>query len=153
MNRKMPMTIAGIATAAVLALTGCSGSQQDVQQPSAQPTQTTTTSPSTVTSASTESSSTDTPDPSGPTSSKGTDDNAKPAKKEVIEGLTKFYVTTQNLSQDKAKKFASCMVQQTYDKASAQTLGAMRDGDPAKVKSADAKLFGQAGAACAKVLQ
>lgn len=151
MKRKISIMIAGIAAAAV-ALTGCSGGSDGAQPPVAEQPQSTSQTPSTATSASTESSSTDSPKPSASTSSTS-DDDAKPSKTDIVDGLTKFYVSSQGLTQGQAEKLATCMVDETYDKASAQTLKAMRDGDPTKIKPADATLFGTAGAACAKELQ
>jgi hypothetical protein len=79
------------------------------------------------------------------------DGSGKPAKDEIIPGLTKFYVDTQNMEPKKAKKFAVCMVDETYDKASPELLIMMRDGapDPANVSAEDKNLLFEAGVTCA----
>lgn len=158
MNRRSPvraasLALAGVATLAVL-LTGCGGDAPEAgADPSAPASDTSqgqapesTNAPSTP--ASSAPAESDDSDDSG-----DSDDAGKPSKEDVVEGLMKFYQDTQGLSKDKAEKFATCMVDQMYDKASAKTLNAMRDGDPSKLDKADAELLGQAGATCGSVLE
>ena len=79
-------------------------------------------------------------------------DEDKPSKDDVVAGLAEFYEKEQNLSKDKAKKFAECMMDQMYDKASAKSLNAMKDGEPTKMDPDDAELLVTAGSKCASVI-
>lgn len=150
MNRTASIFV-GIAAAATLTLTGCSGST--TEEAATQPAQTQaaeSSAPSTETSASAEASTSS--EPSASTES-GDDSSDKPSKDDIVDGLIKFYVSNQGLTEDQAKKFAVCMVDEMYDKADAKTLSAMRDGDPTKINPDDANLFATAGVKCASALQ
>ena len=152
MNRTASIFV-GIAAAATLTLTGCSGST--TEEPATQPAQTQaaeSSAPSTETSASAEASASSESSASASTES-GDDSSDKPSKDDIVDGLVKFYVSNQGLTEDQAKKFAVCMVDEMYDKADAKTLSAMRDGDPTKINPDDANLFATAGVKCASALQ
>lgn len=81
------------------------------------------------------------------------DSSGKPSKAEIVTGLAAFYEKTQGLSADKAKKFATCMVDELYDKASAATLKAMMAGDPSKIDKSEAGKIAGAGNTCQSALQ
>ena len=153
MNRRLTYALATAATAATLALTGCGGADTGAapqppvsSQPSTSTEATTTpsvgTSPSQAGSPSTESSASE---PSG-------DQGAKPAKSEIVAGLATFYEKTQGISAAKSKKFATCMVDEMYDKAKTATLVAMRDGEPTKIDKGDVGLLTQSGVTCQPAL-
>lgn len=154
MNRRLTYALATAATAATLTLTGCGGTDSGAapqspasSQPSASSTESTTapsaeTSPSGAASPSAESSASE---PSG-------DQGGKPAKSEIVAGLAAFYEKTQGISAAKSKKFATCMVDEMYDKAKTATLVAMRDGEPTKIDKADVGLLTQSGVTCQPAL-
>lgn len=152
MKRTVSLMIVGIATAATVALSGCSGSTSG-EAPAPPPAQTQAATPDSSTTPSTEASASAEASPSQPTESPEGDSAGKPPKEDIVQGLTKFYVKNQSISEDKANKFAVCMVDELYDKADATTLEAMRDGDPTKINQDDAGLFGTAGVTCAPKLQ
>lgn len=144
MSRKITSTFVVALAASAVLLTGCGGSETATEpatttQPSASsaPSTSTAASPSETTAAS----------PSETTA--GSDDAGKPSKKEVVAGLAKFYEDSQGLTADQSKKFATCMVDEMYDKAKTKTLIAMRDGEPTKADMGDASLIAQAGIDCA----
>lgn len=150
MSRRISIMIVGLSATAALALGGCSGTSTGGESratPVAAPAS--ASSPADAPSSSAAS-------PSGDAStagSSGGDSTGKPSKGEIVDGLTKFYTTKQNLSQTKAKKFATCMVDKMYDKASAKSLRAMEAGDPSQLDPADASLLTSSAGACASILQ
>ncbi len=154
MNRRLTYALAAAATVATLTLTGCGGADTGAapqppasSQPSASATDATTapsaeTSPSEAGSPSTETSA---GEPSG-------DQGAKPSKSDIVAGLATFYEKTQGISAAKSKKFATCMVDEMYDKAKTVTLVAMRDGEPTKIDKSDVGLLTQSGVTCQPAL-
>ena len=138
----------GLAAAVVIALAGCGGPQPTTPAATPAPSSTSQAPSSAPSSApSAENSS------SQPSESAGGDSGSKPAKSEVVAGLAKFYTTSQGLSADKAKKFATCMVDQMYDKAKPSTLTAMRDGNPAELDKADSGLLAGSAMKCQSALK
>lgn len=81
--------------------------------------------------------------------------SGKPSKHDVLQGLIKFYETKQGLSKPKATKFANCMVQHTYAKASPKLAEEMKDGDPNPngMSQSDKNLITKGGLACQSALK
>lgn len=73
---------------------------------------------------------------------------SKPSKDDIVAGLTAFYESSQGMSGEQAKKFATCMVDKMYDRARAKTLTAMENGDSTAADPADAGLIAAAGFEC-----
>jgi hypothetical protein len=156
-SRRLPLSarhfralLAGSATLIALALSSCSS-----DGPAAEPGASAPASSAPATSApATLAPATSAPASSAPASAESPEDvegSGKPTKDEIIPGLTKFYVDTQSMEPKKAKKFAVCMVDETYDQASPELLIMMRDGapDPADMSAADKNLLFEAGVTCA----
>ncbi len=140
MIRTLTIALAGAVTATALLLAGCAGAQGQTGsgQPAAQP--------SGPAAAPSGDSSTPSGDASTPGGGEASDDSekeagGKPSKEEIVTGLTKFYQTTQNQPADKAKNFATCMVDEMYDKAKPASLIALRDGQPTKLAKSDQALL------------
>lgn len=72
----------------------------------------------------------------------------KPSKDDVKAGLVKFYAT-KGVTGQPATMLAGCIVDKGYDKFSAQTLNAMKDGDPSKLDQNDSTTFVQVSGECA----
>lgn len=145
MNRTLPKLIAGLALSGLVLLSGCGNSDEPTgseAQAGGQPSQS-------AAAPSTESQPSEAPD-SG--SDEGASDEDKPSKEDVVAGLATFYEKDQGLSKGKAKEFAECMMDQMYDKSSAKTLNAMKDGDPTKMDADDTELLGKASVECASVI-
>lgn len=149
MNRRLTYALAAAATAATLALTGCGGADTSAAPPaSSQPSAPSTESASAPTSPSVSAS----PSASSSASQPSGDDGVKPSKSEIVAGLATFYEKTQGISAAKSKKFATCMVDEMYDKAKTATLVAMRDGEPTKIDKGDVGLLTQSGVTCQPAL-
>ena len=73
---------------------------------------------------------------------------ARPSKDEVVAGLTKFYESSQGLTSEQSKTFATCMVDQMYDRAKTKTLIAMQSGDAKSADPSDTGLVAAAGFKC-----
>lgn len=83
-----------------------------------------------------------------PSPTAGSTDEARPSKDDVVAGLTKFYESSQGLTSEQAKRFATCMVDQMYDRAKTKTLIAMRSGDAKSADPSDTGLVAAAGFKC-----
>lgn len=88
-----------------------------------------------------------------PTSATSTpqDASGKPSKDEVRTGLQTYY-TNQGLPAAAATTLAGCMVDEGYDKLSAKSLNAMKDGKPESVDPADMPTFTALSSTCTKKL-
>mgnify|MGYP001203960983 CR=1 FL=1 len=73
---------------------------------------------------------------------------ARPSKDEVVAGLTKFYESHEGLTSEQSKTFATCMVDQMYDRARTKTLIAMQSGDAKGADPSDTGLVAAAGFKC-----
>ncbi|GAB3578233.1 hypothetical protein [Calidifontibacter terrae] len=134
MRRSLTVT----ATAALLAvpmLAGCSGSSSNKTAVSNAASSTATQSNTT---------SNDAPAGSSGTSNAG----AKPNKDDVKAGLVKFYAS-KGVTGAPATLLANCMVDKGYDVFSAQTLNAMKDGEPTKIDQKDSANFVKVSGQCA----
>lgn len=138
----------GLSAAAMVALAGCgttpqaSSSSTTSGQPSAASTSTVQTSASSTTTSSPTAAS------SSPATSAGGDNGSKPSRSETVDGLATFYQNDQHLSSGKARKFATCMVGQMYEKASPATITAMKNGDPTQIDKSDGSLLTQSAVKC-----
>lgn len=81
----------------------------------------------------------------------------KPSKEEVTKGMTKTVqdelgAQTTGLTDEQMNQLISCMVDETYDKVSTETLRALADGkEPtASSDSDDAKAFNDATTTCSQ---
>lgn len=138
----------GLAASVMIVLAGCGGSQPAPPAGTSAPSTTASSAPAPApTSPSAESSA------NRPSESAGDDSGSKPTRSEVVAGLTKFYTSSQGLPAGKAEKFATCMVEQMYDKAKPSTLTAMRDGNPSKLDKSDTELLGRSGVKCQSALK
>jgi hypothetical protein len=143
--------LAGSATLIALGLSSCSSGGPSAEPGGSAPVSSAPASSAPASSAPASSA----PASSAPAESSAPEEEAegsgKPTKDEIIPGLTKFYVDTQSMEPKKAKKFAVCMVEETYDQASPELLIMMRDGapDPANVSAEDKNLLFEAGVTCA----
>lgn len=148
MNRTLPKLVAGLALSGLVLLSGCGNSDEPTgTEAGGQPSQSAA-APSTQSEPSEAPSSE--PEGSGPDDRGSGED--KPSRGDVVAGLATFYEKEQGLSKGKAKEFAECMMDQLYDKASAKSLNAMKDGDPTKLDKGDTELLGKAGVECASVI-
>jgi hypothetical protein len=153
MTSRFTYALAAAATAATLALTGCGGADTSSAPEPQASTQPSATPPETSSAPSTRTSPTETGSPSAEsTATEQSGDGDKPAKSEIVAGLSKFYRQSQGIGGAKAKKFAECMVDEMYDKAKTATLVAMRDGDPTKIDKSDVGLLTQSGVTCQPAL-
>ena len=138
----MTIRLASLLTTAALAVTvglaGCSSQQPEAGAPAA----------NTPASSAPADSAPASPSEAAPSA----DSSGKPAKTAIVAGLTAFYVKSQGLSREQAKKFATCMVDELYDKASTTTLKGLLAGDPNKIDKADAGLIAGAGNTCQSAL-
>jgi|GEM_PF-6472239 len=142
-------TLTAVAAAAALTaalLAGCTSTPEAAPQPTNE-TSTSASAPAS-TPASSAPASTAATSASSKTDSGSSD--GKPSKDEVITGLVDFYTSSQGMAKAQATKFATCMVDEMYDKASAKTLKAMQEGKAENIDPDDASLFASAGVACAK---
>lgn len=65
-----------------------------------------------------------------------------------MAGLTKFYESHEGLTSEQSRTFASCMVDQMYDRARTKTLIAMQSGDAKGADPSDTGLVASAGFKC-----
>ncbi|MCG8654600.1 MULTISPECIES: hypothetical protein [unclassified Yimella] len=72
----------------------------------------------------------------------------KPSKDEVKNGLKQYY-QGQHIPGPAADKLAGCMVDEGYDRFSAKTLNAIKNGKPGEVDPADSQTFTQVSGTCA----
>ncbi|QCW50591.2 hypothetical protein FE634_09505 [Nocardioides dongxiaopingii] len=82
----------------------------------------------------------------------GDGDHGRPSRDDVVAGYTAI-LTDQSggsLPAEIVEQTVTCFVDELYDTASATTLQAIADSDPAGIDPADAELFGQAGVTCAE---
>ncbi|KAA1380711.1 hypothetical protein [Aeromicrobium fastidiosum] len=81
----------------------------------------------------------------------GDSDGDKPSREDVVAGYVKAVGggTTNAETDAVLEKSAKCVVDELYDKASAETLRALADSDLASINPDDAKLFGDASGTCA----
>ncbi|WP_137292029.1 hypothetical protein [Nocardioides dongxiaopingii] len=82
----------------------------------------------------------------------GDGDDGRPSREDVVAGYTAI-LTDQSggsLPAEIVEQTVTCFVDELYDTASATTLQAIADSDPAGIDPADAELFGQAGVTCAE---
>lgn len=143
MSRKITFMIASIATAATIALSGCSSEEPTTTPTAAQPSQ------ATSQSASTEASPTE--EASAPEDTSSKDDSSKPSKEDVAAGIETFYGKA-GMPKDSAEKFAACLVDEMYEKAKTKTLKALADADPTKLDVSDAQLFADASGKCTSAI-
>ncbi|GAA1748704.1 hypothetical protein GCM10009710_30940 [Aeromicrobium alkaliterrae] len=84
-----------------------------------------------------------------PTEDSSEGDGDKPAKEDVVAGYTKIITDiTGQLPEDIVTQVASCFVDEVYDAASAQTLQAIADSNPAGIDQSDGQLFADASTTC-----
>lgn len=74
----------------------------------------------------------------------------KPSKDEVVAGYTTVITDTMGtgLPEEIVSQVVNCFVDELYDTASADTLQAIADSDPAGVNPDDAQLFSEASTTC-----
>lgn len=133
--RRLALSVCAVALAAPLALTGCGlGGGSGTKSSSVA-----------ATSGSSQSTGSSAP---GSSSTPAATEGSKPSKDEVKQGLVKYY-GTQGVPTATADKLAGCIVDKGYDKFSAQTLNAMKDGDPKSIDPSDVAHFTTVATQCA----
>lgn len=142
-KRSLSLSAAALLLAAPLGLTGCGlggeSEKADPPKPSSQTEGADKNGDGSSESASPESSST------GESNGQAA---GKPSKDEVKNGLKQYY-QGQNIPGPAADRLAGCMVDEGYEKFSAKTLNAMKDGKPGEVDPADSQTFTQVSGTCA----
>jgi hypothetical protein len=134
-----PAVAIALALAATTALTGCGllgGDDKGSDTGTSSPTSTG------------ESSASSTP-ASGGSGGDSESEQPRPAKADVVAGLTKFYDRTDKTNSYDHGKLANCIADKGYDTFSSKTLHALKDGNPGKVEKGDAAQFGAISVACA----
>ena len=140
-TRSMTMSTAALLLAAPAFLTGCGLGAGDEKEENKSATTSSQASATSNTSSGSESAS--------QSQTSQSDSSGKPSKDEVKTGLTDYYVK-QGMPQQSADKFAQCMVDEGYEKFSAKTLTAMKDGKPQGMDPADSTNFTQVSGKCAQ---
>lgn len=145
-SRSVALSASALLLSAPMLLTGCGLGGSDSKSSSAAPSQSQSQTQSESKSDNGSSSPTESTS-SASTSAQGGADG-KPSKDEVKTGLVKYY-TDQGVPQSGAETLAGCMVDKGYDKFSAKTLTAMKDGKPGEIDPTDSANFVAVTGQCA----
>lgn len=151
------LALSAVAVAGLFGLSACGGTDEPTTTPTTSQSQAAPTSASaapTTAAPTTAAPTTAAPTPAESASSDSDDDSddsgEKPDRDDVAEGLVTYYQEAQGMDKETATKFATCIADEMYDKATVKTLESMEDGNLSRLDPADSQLLATATMNCAK---